>query len=224
MLVCAVWLDSLSFASALAWRSTSCSCCVTLAISDLSFLVCFSWYGLHCPLTGVSVLDAAYIVDVQAVKGMGVCPLTIWGYLRSFWLLEDLENFNIAGEELRNIRLEPTAHRLWDRNRFGLPPIPYRTTPTLYTSKWFNHYHNAIGLESAVWLSFALPSAASSASAWSLWQTRYSYSSERTSYSSVPIPDSALSLSACKAGSVLTNSASRLSRAALLSASLPTSS
>ncbi|KAK0754272.1 hypothetical protein B0T18DRAFT_398856 [Schizothecium vesticola] len=108
-----------------------------------------SWYGRQCSLTGVSVFDASHIVDVQAVNCIGEESLTVWRYLRMFWPLQKIEAFDIIGEELRNILpLEPTAHRLWDRNRFGLRPIPHPENPSsIYIQfVWFDHYHNTIGL------------------------------------------------------------------------------
>ncbi|KAH6613540.1 hypothetical protein B0J18DRAFT_58720 [Chaetomium sp. MPI-SDFR-AT-0129] len=107
------------------------------------------WYDGRCPLTGVEVVDAAHIIDVQATKAM-TRPVNFWEMLRRMWPLEEIQQLGIAGQENRNILpLQPTAHRLWDRNSLGLRPIPHETDPQskMYLQVvWFNDWNAEIGL------------------------------------------------------------------------------
>ncbi|KAK0741960.1 hypothetical protein B0T21DRAFT_122847 [Apiosordaria backusii] len=87
------------------------------------------WYQNRCALTGVEAVDAAHIVDVQAIKSMHD-PAGFWSILQLFWPLEDIQQLEFTGYEERNIlSLQPTAHRLWDRHKFALRPIQHPTSP-----------------------------------------------------------------------------------------------
>ncbi|KAK0616643.1 hypothetical protein B0T14DRAFT_604884 [Immersiella caudata] len=107
------------------------------------------WYQNCCTLTGVETVDAAHIVDVQATKSMDE-PVHFWDMLRMFWPLEDIQQLEITGHEKRNILpMQPTAHRLWDRHKFALCPIPHPTDPehSMYLQVvWFEDRHAEIGL------------------------------------------------------------------------------
>lgn len=107
-----------------------------------------SWYGRQCSITSIKIYDAAPIVDLQAVKGIGEESLTVWRHLRVFWpALEKIQTFDIFGKELENILpLSPTAHRLWHINKAGLRPIPHPHDPnSIYLQVvWFQNYHNDI--------------------------------------------------------------------------------
>ncbi|KAK4459983.1 hypothetical protein QBC42DRAFT_230528 [Cladorrhinum samala] len=107
------------------------------------------WYQNCCCLTGTETVDAAHIIDVQAAKSMRD-PLDFWGTLQLLWPLDDIQQLEIAGHEERNILpLQPTAHRLWDRHKFALRPIPHPTDPEhkVYLQVvWFDDRHAEIGL------------------------------------------------------------------------------
>ncbi|KAK1832860.1 hypothetical protein QBC39DRAFT_245934, partial [Podospora conica] len=107
-----------------------------------------TWYGGQCALTGVNYDTATHIIDEQSVKVMDKSQ-EIWGIISYYWPLGDIADFRVTGDELRNILpLGPDAHRLWDRNRLGLRPIPHPTNPetTLYLQViWFDKYYNDNG-------------------------------------------------------------------------------
>jgi hypothetical protein len=108
-----------------------------------------TWYQQCCPLTGVEVVDAAHIVDIQAVQSMG-SPGEFWEVLQLFWPLQSIQQLKIIGCEEQNILpLQPTAHRLWDRHKFALRPIQHPTDPEhrIYLQVvWFKDRHAEIGL------------------------------------------------------------------------------
>ncbi|KAH6612268.1 hypothetical protein B0J18DRAFT_77724 [Chaetomium sp. MPI-SDFR-AT-0129] len=110
------------------------------------------WYHYRCPLTGAGAVQGAHIVNVQATKSME-SPVYFWRMLQIFWPLKDLETktLEIVGQEHRNLLpLNPMAHHLWDRNKFGLRPIEHPTDPKtkIYLQvNWFEQRRGEIELE-----------------------------------------------------------------------------
>ncbi|KAK1830798.1 hypothetical protein QBC39DRAFT_103971 [Podospora conica] len=112
------------------------------------------WYDWKCALTGVPGVAAAHIIDVQATKGMGSSQYTIWQYLESLFPCRPSPSFEVTGNETQNILpIEPTAHYLWDTNKFGLRPILHPSghpADGIYLQVvWFEEYHDSIGWDTS---------------------------------------------------------------------------
>ncbi|KAK1760413.1 hypothetical protein QBC47DRAFT_427631 [Echria macrotheca] len=108
-----------------------------------------TWYNRRCVLSNVGVVDAAHIIDVKASSSMGL-PTGFWDTLKMFWPLSGELYLEIKGFENQNILpLEPTAHRLWDRQHFGLRPVPHPSDiRSLYLQVvWFSERHAESGFQ-----------------------------------------------------------------------------